>query len=171
MSKNLFSQMIGRGLRHSPETNKEDCLILDVVGSATRDIICSPTLFGLDPRKPLESAYCSTGRSLILAEPFRPADAPVDELVREKAEGTESGSLQPQEYSDPGISEKDLEYRDFTVEDLMSHGPVKSQDITAISQLAWVSCGRGIFVLELMGKGYIRVEAEGENGKSFVLKQ
>ncbi|PWZ01728.1 P-loop containing nucleoside triphosphate hydrolase protein [Testicularia cyperi] len=47
-SRNLFSQMIGRGLRLSPQTGKRDCLILDIVGNIEKGVVCTPTLFGLD---------------------------------------------------------------------------------------------------------------------------
>jgi hypothetical protein len=42
---------IGRGMRRSPETGKEDCRIIDFVESTSRvtGVISTPTLFGLDP--------------------------------------------------------------------------------------------------------------------------
>ena len=48
-SRNLFSQMIGRGMRLSPATGKTDCLVLDLVGNVEKGdgVVCSPTLFGL----------------------------------------------------------------------------------------------------------------------------
>lgn len=43
--------MIGRGLRLSPHTGKQDCLVIDLLGSAEKSggMVCTPTLFGLDP--------------------------------------------------------------------------------------------------------------------------
>ena len=38
---------IGRGLRLSPETGKEDCYIIDVVDNMSRGLSVSPTLLGL----------------------------------------------------------------------------------------------------------------------------
>jgi ATP-dependent helicase IRC3 len=40
---------VGRGLRLSPNTGKEDCLIVDIVDSVGRanGMLVSPTLFGL----------------------------------------------------------------------------------------------------------------------------
>lgn len=47
--KSLYVQMIGRGTRLYP--GKEDCLIVDLVGSTTRhDLMTAATLFGLPPR-------------------------------------------------------------------------------------------------------------------------
>lgn len=67
-SRNIFAQMvgvlpfrlelffttipkIGRGMRLSPDTGKEDCRIIDFVDSANRvaGVVSTPTLFGLDP--------------------------------------------------------------------------------------------------------------------------
>jgi ATP-dependent helicase IRC3 len=42
---------IGRGMRLSPNTSKEDCRIIDFVDSTARvvGVVSTPTLFGLDP--------------------------------------------------------------------------------------------------------------------------
>lgn len=42
--------MVGRGLRLSPESGKEDCHIIDIVDNIARSngMLVSPTLFGLD---------------------------------------------------------------------------------------------------------------------------
>lgn len=47
----LFEVQIGRGMRQSPGTGKEDCRIIDFVDSTNRvaGVISTPTLFGLDP--------------------------------------------------------------------------------------------------------------------------
>ena len=37
----------------------------------------------------------------------------------------------------------------------------KISHINAMSGFQWVSCGNGIFVVELVGKGYIRIEEYG----------
>jgi ATP-dependent helicase IRC3 len=49
--------MIGRGLRLSPETEKESCLIIDLVGNSTAGVVCTPTLFGIDPDTALEGEF------------------------------------------------------------------------------------------------------------------
>ena len=50
--------MLGRGLRLSPETGKQDCLVLDLVASGERagGMVCTPTLFGVDPDAHIEGA-------------------------------------------------------------------------------------------------------------------
>jgi len=49
--------MLGRGLRLSPETGKKDCLVIDLVGSggSAGGVVCTPTLFGVDPDADIES--------------------------------------------------------------------------------------------------------------------
>lgn len=53
-SVTLFLQMLGRGLRKSEKTGKVDCLVLDLVGNSTQGIVCTPTLFGIDPDTVIE---------------------------------------------------------------------------------------------------------------------
>jgi ATP-dependent helicase IRC3 len=55
-SKNVFAQMIGRGMRLSPQTGKKDCRIIDFVDSLARvdNVVSGPTLFGLDPDEVIE---------------------------------------------------------------------------------------------------------------------
>lgn len=47
----LARHQIGRGMRLSPATGKQDCRIIDFVEAIDRvgGVISSPTLFGLDP--------------------------------------------------------------------------------------------------------------------------
>ncbi|ORY27479.1 P-loop containing nucleoside triphosphate hydrolase protein [Naematelia encephala] len=47
-SKNLLAQMIGRGLRLSPATGKENCHIIDVVDSMSDGLLVTPTLLGIE---------------------------------------------------------------------------------------------------------------------------
>jgi len=48
LSKLLYHQMIGRGLRTFP--GKKDCLLLDIVDNSLEEIQSVPSLFGLHPR-------------------------------------------------------------------------------------------------------------------------
>jgi hypothetical protein len=59
---------IGRGMRLSPQTGKEDCRIIDFVDSTSRvsGVVSTPTLFGLDPaeiqidgKQTIIAEYCS----------------------------------------------------------------------------------------------------------------
>lgn len=54
----LFQQMIGRGMRLSPE--KEDCLVLDFIDSYSQipDLVTTPTLLGLDPTMEMKGEFC-----------------------------------------------------------------------------------------------------------------
>ena len=63
----LFQQMVGRGLRLSPESDKKDCLVLDIVPASkvrNRRLCSALSLFGIDPdlttkeqREQMETGY------------------------------------------------------------------------------------------------------------------
>lgn len=55
-SRNLFAQIIGRGMRLSPKTGKRDCRIIDFVDSLERvgNIVSAPELLGLEPDEVVE---------------------------------------------------------------------------------------------------------------------
>lgn len=52
----LMRLKIGRGMRLSPQTGKNDCHIIDFVDSTSRvpGIVSTPTLFGLNPDELIE---------------------------------------------------------------------------------------------------------------------
>ena len=61
-SLNLYTQIVGRGLRLSPETGKKDCLILDFTGiSEKHNIVGLAHLFGLPVNKKEEREGISIG--------------------------------------------------------------------------------------------------------------
>lgn len=39
--------------------------------------------------------------------------------------------------------------------------------ITKLSRFGWVGCGGDVYVLELMGKGHIKIEPTDDNGEYF----
>lgn len=59
---------IGRGMRLSPETGKEDCRIIDIVDSTNRvpGVMSTPTLFGLDPSEVIDGQSHPTRVRFIL---------------------------------------------------------------------------------------------------------
>ncbi|KAJ7125631.1 P-loop containing nucleoside triphosphate hydrolase protein [Mycena crocata] len=148
-SRNVFAQMIGRGMRLSPGTGKQDCRIIDFVDSASRvsGIVSVPTLFGLDPNT--ISIDDETTESL----EKRAADS--DSIVLDSMDNIpEPRSVTYKDYDDP-----------FS---LVSQGSGAPQ-IAKISRNAWVGCGGDVYVLECLGKGYVRIEPveDEENGKYF----
>ncbi|KAL0071869.1 putative ATP-dependent helicase IRC3 [Marasmius tenuissimus] len=135
-SRNLFAQMIGRGMRLSPATGKEDCRIIDFVDSLARvaGVVSTPTLFGLNPDEiqiddeSLETLEKRVSERLA-------ADTPDDIPL--------PSSVTYTDYEDP------LSF----VED--SSG---APHINKLSPHAWVGCGDDCYILECLGKGFIRVE-------------
>ncbi|KIK05463.1 hypothetical protein K443DRAFT_675026 [Laccaria amethystina LaAM-08-1] len=134
-SRNVFAQMIGRGMRLSPSTDKGDCHIIDLVGSLSKmsGVVSIPSLLGLNPAemdiedKSLESLEARASEST-----FPDSDVPTPTSITYKEE------------EDP-----------FSVS---SHG---SSHVATLSRNSWVSCGDDIYVLECIGKGFIRIEPSG----------
>jgi ATP-dependent helicase IRC3 len=141
-SANLFIQMLGRGLRLSPDTGKTNCLVLDLVGSSVQGLACTPTLFGIDPDQAIEDQ--STDQLEQLAEERPAVPAPSEE------------DLQPEQ----SATEFEVEYTDVDIFDLvksrdekphLSLNALTSKNIRTLSPNAWIGMGGGTFVLELMG--------------------
>ncbi|PWN27946.1 P-loop containing nucleoside triphosphate hydrolase protein [Jaminaea rosea] len=140
-SRNLFSQMIGRGLRLSPQTGKKDCLVIDLVGNIERGVVCTPTLFGLDPDEEMEG--------LSIEELKRRAEEAA--AAREESEGDEDEDVDPEkvtyiDYASPRELQRALLSR-------------KGHDhIARLSPNAWVDCGGDVYILEVPRKGFIKIE-------------
>ncbi|TFK57061.1 P-loop containing nucleoside triphosphate hydrolase protein [Heliocybe sulcata] len=144
-SPTMFSQMIGRGMRQSPETGKTDCLVVDFVGNTSRvaGVVCVPVLFGLDPSEVVDGATIDELKELA-ADPKSRETAPYDAVPTPK-------TVTYTDYEDP-----------FSLVDGASGAP----HIT-MSRNAWVGCGGDIYVLECLGQGYIRIEkVRGESGEA-----
>ncbi|KAH8930105.1 P-loop containing nucleoside triphosphate hydrolase protein [Atractiella rhizophila] len=140
-SKNLFSQMIGRGLRLSPTSGKEDCLVLDIVKNSSRGVVCAPELFGFQPDV-VEGKTTDEALLLDLVEKSMFKPRPVLPL--------------PEEVS----------YVDYaTIFDIIeSTRSVDDETIWTIQRLTsvnWVGCGNKKFVLDLLGIGFITVQPSG----------
>ncbi|KZT30598.1 P-loop containing nucleoside triphosphate hydrolase protein [Neolentinus lepideus HHB14362 ss-1] len=148
-SRNIFAQMIGRGMRLSPETGKDDCLVIDFVDSTSRvaGVVCVPTLFGLDPSEVIDGETIDE-----LKERVPDVDDPNDVLRFDTRQNiADPTSVTYIDYEDP-----------FTLADQASGAP----HIAVLSNFAWVGCGGDIYVLECLGKGYIRIEkAKQEEGE------
>ncbi|KAJ7706233.1 P-loop containing nucleoside triphosphate hydrolase protein [Mycena rosella] len=122
-SRNVFAQMIGRGMRLSPGTGKTDCRIIDFVDSATRvsGIISVPTLFGLDPDATIEN---ETTESL--------EKRAADTIVLDSTDNIpEPRSVTYTDYDDP-----------FSLVNQASGAP----QIAKLSRHAWVGCGGDVYV-------------------------
>ncbi|KAG6862363.1 hypothetical protein C0995_011803 [Termitomyces sp. Mi166 len=135
-SRNVFAQMIGRGMRLSPSTGKQDCRIIDFVDSTSRvaGVVSVPTLFGLSPGEIDIDDDTTESLERRAAETIASSDA---DNVPQPTTVTYT------EYEDP-----------FSLVGDSSGAP----HIAILSKYAWVACGSDIYVLELMGKGHIRVE-------------
>ncbi|KAG7099100.1 hypothetical protein E1B28_000974 [Marasmius oreades] len=135
-SRNLFAQMIGRGMRLSPATGKEDCHIVDFVDSQSRisGVVSTPTLFGLNP------------------DEIQIEDVSLETLEKHVCEKLRMDT------SDEIPSPKSITYTDYDDPFSFVEGSSGAPHIMSLSLHAWVGCGGGIYVLECLGKGFIRLE-------------
>ncbi|PVG01933.1 P-loop containing nucleoside triphosphate hydrolase protein [Serendipita vermifera] len=138
-SRNIFAQMIGRGMRLSSQTGKEDCHILDFVDTQGRvaGMFSTPTLFGLDPNEILPGST-------------------LDELIKKKEENAIKQNKGPGiDISNPDIDS--VTYEDYEDPFSWQYQNSKERHINTLSPFAWVA-SRGSYILECMGKGSLRLE-------------
>ncbi|KAH9982668.1 P-loop containing nucleoside triphosphate hydrolase protein [Lactifluus volemus] len=145
-SRNVFLQMIGRGVRLSPGTGKKDCHVIDFVDSMSRviGIVSAPTLFGLDPTTVVD------GESIQELE-----------MRADSADG-ESSVNDPYPTGDNRLNlpdPKTVTYIDYDNPFVLAdQNAGKLSHIMQLSPNAWVDCGEDIYVLECFGKGHVRIE-------------
>jgi len=155
-SRNVFLQMIGRGMRLSPNTGKQDCHVIDFVDSTSRivGIVNAPTLFGLAPETVVDGASVQELEA-------RAEAANREELSVPHAHPTGDNRLS---VPDP----KSVTYIDYDNPFALFNQSIEaSPHMVRLSRNAWVDCGKGIYVLECLGNGHIRIEPlpdDGENG-------
>uniref|UniRef100_A0A0W0F5M0 P-loop containing nucleoside triphosphate hydrolase protein n=1 Tax=Moniliophthora roreri TaxID=221103 RepID=A0A0W0F5M0_MONRR len=135
-SRNLFAQMIGRGMRLSPDTGKKDCRIIDLVDSLSRvaGVVSTPSLFGLEPNE------------------ITIDDESLTSLEEHAAEKIASESL----YDVPAPTS--VTYTDYDDPFSFVEDSSGAPHIAKLSPHTWVGCGDDVYVLECLGKGFIRIE-------------
>ncbi|KAH9065966.1 P-loop containing nucleoside triphosphate hydrolase protein [Lactarius vividus] len=142
-SRNVFMQMIGRGMRLSPGTGKQDCHIIDFVDSMKRvvGVVSAPTLLGLDPTTIVDDG---TVTELELRPEAVTRESSVTPIGDNRCTIPDPRSVTYIDYDDP-----------FS---LVNQSLGALPHIAQLSRNAWVSCGDDIYVLECLGKGHIRIE-------------
>lgn len=146
-SKNLFSQMIGRGLRLSAETGKRDCLVLDLVGTLERGVVCTPTLFGIDPADADNATLDDLKERLKQRDDDVDADADADPLALHSSPPSRVTFI---DYDSP-----------HELQAALTRNNGGSNEIIArLSPNAWVHCGGQVFILEIPRLGFLRVEPD-----------
>lgn len=146
LSRNLFSQMIGRGMRLSPQTGKKDCLILDLVGSCSKGLVCAPTLFGLDPLEPLNETTL--------------------EELRDRSNDDQACQQDP-EWMQPHLPQSPTHLRFIDWESAKSlHEAMKAKSLFTSSiepytSNAWIDCGDDTYVIDVPpNRGFAKVERQ-----------
>jgi len=181
-SRNLFMQMLGRGLRLSPSSGKEDCLVLDVVGATERGVMCTPTLFGLDVADVIEDEGMDDLRQRALE---RAEQRALDEAAAgEQDDGDDSPTLGADgvplprkvtyvDYESPEALQAAMLGRPSLMQgpflqdgaDSILPGAEPYVPIEKLSWNAWVDCGGGTFVLEIPPQeGYVKIRKVHDEG-------
>ncbi|EJU05733.1 P-loop containing nucleoside triphosphate hydrolase protein [Dacryopinax primogenitus] len=151
-SRNLFSQMIGRGMRLSPNTGKEDCRVIDFVDSVRRvdGVVNTPTLLGLDPDELVE-------------------DASLDETEYEIPTAEDQSDSPDEAHTLTPTSVIHIDYSDPFE---LAGSATGSPSLPVLSRFAWVACRKDVYVLECLGKGTVKIEPDydEETGEISVFK-
>lgn len=137
-SRNLFAQMIGRGMRLSPESGKEDCRIIDFVDSNARvaGVISTPSLFGLDPNE------------------VDINDESLEWMKRRTKDAISSAGYDAENIPNPDT----VTYIDYDDPLSFLKLPSDSPHVRSLSNNAWIVIGEQKFILECLGQGFIKVE-------------
>lgn len=98
-----------------------------------------------------------------------PVDQTLEDLQDAASErGSETGfGPSHQDVPDP----KSVTYTDYDDPWSLAHDASGSPHIAKLSQNAWVTCGKDVYLLECLGKGHIRIEPgkqSGSEGPKFV---
>jgi ATP-dependent helicase IRC3 len=177
-SRNVFAQMvycssafftllihiqIGRGMRLSPQTGKEDCHILDFVDSHGRvaGMFSTPSLFGLDPNE-IQTGMCNLRIRINLTHE---SGASLEELMEKRAlaeaQDRPPGSAHSIIHNMPDI--KSVTYKDHDDPFSWQYQATTEKNIRALSPLAWVP-SHGSYILETLGRGSLRIEPLVDSG-------
>ena len=141
-SRNLLVQMIGRGMRLHP--GKQDCHIIDMVASLETGIVCTPTLFGLDPSEILDEAKVEDMKKL--------QDRKEAEELRAAALALKADPL-PARSAPRNVIFTDYDSVFDLIEDTSGERHVR-----AISQYAWVYIAPDKFVLTHSTGTYLKID-------------
>ncbi|KAG8820411.1 hypothetical protein FRC17_010158 [Serendipita sp. 399] len=145
-SRNIFAQMIGRGMRLSP--GKEDCHIIDFVDSRGRvaGTFSTPTLLGLDPSEIMPG--------MLLFD----RGATLEELMKKKEDL--AAAADKTAHVSPDIPQANIRSVTYTEHDPFSwqSHQLKEKHIKELSAFAWVPSHRS-YILETLGKGTLKLES------------
>lgn len=150
-------------MRLSPETGKEDCQIIDFVDIAGRapGLVCTPTLFGLDPSEILDG---NTYLFFMVAGETDPwideSLESLEERTKERKKEAEVGFVAEDENGSLEVpSAESVTYTDYDNPfAFIGECCGTTSIIHQLSPLAWVSVGGETYILECVGAGFIRVE-------------
>jgi ATP-dependent helicase IRC3 len=146
---------MGRGMRLSPATGKEDCHIIDFVDTVKRiGVVSTPTLFGLEPDDPIEGISSQRYRFPQSTNSLQSDETP--ESLEARASEKAGASLQQDASHVPNPTS--ITYEDYDDPFALVNNAAGSPHVNLLSRNAWVSCGGDVYILECIGKGFIKVQ-------------
>ncbi|WRT65471.1 uncharacterized protein IL334_002414 [Kwoniella shivajii] len=139
-SKPLLIQMVGRGLRLSPKTNKQDCIVLKLVDilSDWGDLDVEPTLLG--QALPEKSGIPSLGSG-----------------------GQHESATEYQKDTEHSADSYSVTYSEETGDVTSPTTTISPATALYISDNAWVRCSDHRYVLSVLGEGFIVLESSMDN--------
>ncbi|PUU72209.1 hypothetical protein B9Z19DRAFT_1012006 [Tuber borchii] len=154
-SRNLITQMIGRGLRKLENTGETDCHIIDMVANLSHGVVTTPTLFGLDPDMVVNE---------MTPEQMFAVAAKEAEARRKTEEGERClRDDQFQAEQERARVEKEMWKKEEArlEEDIRKLKENRTNQVFySISRLAWVSIGPTKYILSCGRNGHITVETD-----------
>ena len=159
-------------MRLSPQTGKEDCHIIDFVDSTSRvsGIVSTPTLFGLHPDEVIEgetlllSIFEDTEMNYETSIDAAPEDLEERAAKLFQEDSDAQGTKEDNASSEIGLNidnvpdPRSVTYIDYDNPFDLVQDSSGAPHLINISRFGWVGCGADVYVLECMGKGYIKIE-------------
>lgn len=146
-SRNLLTQMIGRGMRLSQ--GKTNCHVIDMVAALGTGIVTTPTLFGLDPAEMVDEANLEDMKSL--------HDRKENETVREqRAKDTDLRKFPREKENDDSI----ITFTDYDSVYALIDDTSGERHIRGMSPLTWVMVGLDRYILSSQDGSYLTIERD-----------
>ncbi|KAK6537657.1 hypothetical protein TWF694_011831 [Orbilia ellipsospora] len=144
-SRTLLVQMIGRGMRLHP--NKEDCHVIDVVGSIDKGVVTTPTLFGLDPDEVLDRTPSEMVKNKFeFLKKETSLKTTIDERLKDR-------DIDPEVYSKAW----NITYIHYdSIHDLLEDRKAE-WGVRQFTHYAWVWTGPGRYILSTQDNGYLSI--------------
>ena len=145
-SRNLLIQMVGRGLRNSP--GKDDCHVVDMVGSLEKGIVTTPTLFGLDPQELVQDADADTLKDM------------KNRKEREREREESAADTHAVLHSGAAAYKGNITFTHYDDVNTLIENTSGEHHIRSISHLAWVQVDHNRYVLSNSSGTFLTIKIQ-----------